>query len=120
MWVIPYGHAAQDDQDFIRNHPLLQGVPNVMVDRGRAGLAPMTATPNLLLYAGMDADNTPMLFGVDKFTGQEVGKVEIPGVSRYGMSSWMHNGHQYIIVQLQDGLAAFGLPAAMPQAGGGH
>jgi quinoprotein glucose dehydrogenase len=120
MWVIPYGHAPQEAQDFIRNHPLLQGVPNVMVDRGRAGLAPMTATPNLLLYAGMDADNQSMLFAIDKMTGEEVGAVEIPGVSRYGMSSWTHNGHQYIIIQLQDGLAAFGLPAAMPQAGGGH
>jgi quinoprotein glucose dehydrogenase len=120
MWVIPYGHAAQEAQDFIRNHPLLQGVPNVMVDRGRAGLAPMTATPNMLLYAGVDADNQPMLFGIDKLTGEEIGAVEIPGVSRYGMSSWTHNGHQYIIVQLQDGLAAFGLPAAMPQAGADH
>jgi hypothetical protein len=36
------------------------------------------------------------------------------------MSSWEHNGHQYIIVQLTDGLAAFGLPAAMPQAGVAH
>jgi hypothetical protein len=36
------------------------------------------------------------------------------------MSSWEHNGHQYIIVQLQDGLAAFGLPAAMPAAGDAH
>jgi quinoprotein glucose dehydrogenase len=120
LWVIPYGEAPQQEQDFIRNHPLLQGVPNVMVNRGRAGLAPMTTTPNLLLYAGQTADNTPMLFAIDKMTGQQVGAVEIPGQSRYGMSSWEHNGHQYIIVQLTDGLAAFGLPAAMPQAGVAH
>ena len=43
-----------------------------------------------------------------------------PDATRYGMSSWEHNGHQYIIVQLTDGLAAFGLPAAMPQAGDDH
>ena len=118
LWVIPYGEAPQAQQDLIRNHPLLQGVPNVMVDRGRGGLAPMTATPNLLLYAGQTADNQATLFAIDKMTGERVGQVEIPGLSRYGMSSWEHNGHQYIIVQLQDGLAAFGLPAAMPESSG--
>jgi len=120
LWVIPFGDAPQDDQDLIRNHPLLQGVPNVMVNRGRAGLAPMTVTPNMLLYAGQTADNQAVLFGIDKLTGERVGQVEIPGQSRYGMSSWEHNGHQYIIIQLQDGLAAFGLPAAMPQSSGGY
>jgi len=120
LWVIPYGDARQDQQDFIRNHPLLQGLSNVMVNRGRAGLAPMTVTPNMLLAAGQLADDTPVLFGIDKMTGERIGAVEIAGMSRYGMSSWEHNGHQYIIIQLQDGLAAFGLPAAMPQASGGH
>jgi hypothetical protein len=91
-----------------------------MVNRGRAGLAPLTVTPNMLLAAGQLADDTPVLFGIDKMTGERIGAVEIPGISRYGMSSWEHNGHQYIIIQLQDGLAAFGLPAAMPQASGGH
>ncbi len=61
-----------------------------------------------------------MIFAVDKETGTRVGELEIPGITRYGMSSWTHNGHQYIIVQLQDGLAAFGLPAAMPAAGDAH
>src|SRR5688572_10732700 len=28
MWVIPYGDAPQAQQDAIRNHPLLKGVPN--------------------------------------------------------------------------------------------
>jgi glucose dehydrogenase len=116
MWVIPSADAPQAEQDMIRNHPLLQGVPNVMVNRGRSYLAPMTATPNMLLAASQRADNTPVLRGIDKRTGQTLGEIELPGLSRYGMSSWEHNGHQYIIVQLQDGIAAFGLPAAMPQA----
>jgi quinoprotein glucose dehydrogenase len=116
LWVMPNGDAPQADQDMIRNHPLLRGVPNVMVNRGRAALAPLTVTPSLLLAAGQTADNDPYLFAIDKFTGERVGQVPIPGISRYGMSSWEHNGHQYIIIQLQDGIAAFGLPAAMPQA----
>jgi hypothetical protein len=36
------------------------------------------------------------------------------------MSSWEHNGHQYIIIQLSDGIAAFGLPAAVPGAAAAH
>ena len=63
---------------------------------------------------------SPVLRGIDKRTGRILGEVEIPGISRYGMSSWEHNGHQYIIIQLQDGIAAFGLPAAVPQAGAAH
>jgi glucose dehydrogenase len=120
LWTIPNGDASQEDQDFIRNHPLLQGVPNVMVNRGRGGHSAMVVSPNLLFASGMDADNQPMLFAIDKATGERVGAIEIPGVTRYGMSSWEHNGHQYVIVQLQDGLAAFGLPAAIPEAGDAH
>jgi quinoprotein glucose dehydrogenase len=122
MWVIPSADAPQAEQDMIRNHPLLRGVPNIgqIANRGRSYLAPMTVTPNMLLAASQRADNTPVLRAIDKRTGRILGEVELPGISRYGMSSWVHNGHQYIIIQLQDGLAAFGLPAAMPQAGAAH
>ena len=69
----------------------------------------MTATPTLLLATGQTADGTPSLFGIDKATGERVGSVEIPGISRYGMSSWVHEGEQYIMIQLSDGLAAMKL-----------
>jgi quinoprotein glucose dehydrogenase len=120
LWVVPSADAPQEEQDMIRSHPLLQGVQNVMVNRGRSYLAPMTVTPNLLLAASVDAANEPVLRGIDKRTGATLAEIPLPGISRYGMSSWEHNGHQYIIVQLQDGIAAFGLPAAMPQAGDAH
>jgi quinoprotein glucose dehydrogenase len=118
LWVIPNGDATQAEQNMIRNHPLLQGVPNIeaIANRGRGGHAAMVVSPNLLFASGVTADNEAHLFAIDKQTGQRVGQIPIPGQSRYGMSSWEHNGHQYIIVQLQDGIAAFGLPAAMPQA----
>jgi glucose dehydrogenase len=122
LWVIPTGDASQEEQDRIRNHPLLQGLnlPESVYNPGRGGHATMTVTPNMLLATGINVDGQPSLFGIDKMTGQRVGQVEIPGLARYGMSSWTHNGHQYVIIQLSDGIAAFGLPAAMPQAGGGH
>ena len=109
LWVIPNGDASQEEQDLIRNHPLLEGVDGVEVNRGRAGGTAMVVTPTMLMAGGRTADNTPYLFGIDKRTGERLGAVEIPGVTRYGMSSWMHEGTQYVIVQLQGGLVALAL-----------
>ncbi|NIP79480.1 MAG: hypothetical protein GWM90_09795 [Gemmatimonadetes bacterium] len=115
--MIPNGDAPQDEQDFIRSHPLLQGLDleESAYNRGRPGQATLVASPTLLFVTGMTADDAPSLFAVDKETGERVGQVELPGFPRYGMSSWEHDGHQVILVQLSDGLAAFGLPAAMPR-----
>ena len=110
LWVIPNGDAPQEQQDAIRNHPLLQGVDDVMVNRGRSGLAAMVVTSTLLLASGQTADGTWNLFAIDKQTGGRVGAVELPGPTRYGMSSWVHEGKQYVMIQLSDGLAAMALP----------
>ena len=70
----------------------------------------MVVTPTLLLAAGQTADGAWNLFAIDKQTGERVGAVPIPGSSRYGMSSWVHEGKQYVIIQLAEGLAAMALP----------
>ena len=106
LWVIPHGDAPEEQQELFRNHPLLQGIEDVPMNPGRLGQAAMLATPTLLLASGQTSDGTPHLFAIDKQTGERVGAVEIPGISRYGMSSWVHEGRQYVIVQLEDGLAA--------------
>ena len=110
LWMIPNGDAPQQQQDAIRDHPLLQGVEGVDVNRGRGGHSTMVASPTLLFASGQTADGTWSLFAIDKETGERVGAVELPGSTRYGMSSWMHEGKQYIIIQLNDGLAAMALP----------
>jgi len=110
LWMIPNGDSSMEDQEEMRNHPLLQGVDGVMVNRGRGGTTAMTVTPNLLFTSGITADGTSSLFAIDKRTGERVGSVEIPGVTRYGMSSWTHDGKQYVIIQLGGGLAALALP----------
>ena len=69
----------------------------------------MVVTPNLLLASGQTADNQWHLFAIDKRTGERVGAIEIPGGTRYGMSSWVHEGEQHVIIQLDDGLAAFAI-----------
>ena len=111
MWTIPHGDAPEEDQAAIRDHPLLAGVPDVPTNMGRRGHAAMTATPTLLLASGQTSDGTPHLFAIDKATGERVGQVELPGISRYGMSSWVHDGRQYIMIQLSNGLAALALPS---------
>ncbi len=110
LWTIPNGDATEDEQEFLRTHPLLQGLSEIPSNPGRVGSAVMVATPSLLMASGQTSDGTWNLFAIDKRTGERVGSVEIPGSTRYGMSSWTHKGKQYVIIQLADGLAAMGLP----------
>jgi quinoprotein glucose dehydrogenase len=111
LWVTPNGDAPQAQQDLIRSHPLVQGLDGVEVNRGRGGSAAMLVTPTMLVAGGQTADGTPHVFAIDKRTGDRLGAVEIPGLTRYGMSSWMHEGKQYVVIQLRDGLAALALPS---------
>ncbi len=113
LWVIPNGEAPQAQQDFIRNHPLLQGVPNVEVNRGRGGHSAMLATSTLLVASGMTADNTPHLFAIDKATGERVGQVATPLQGGYGLMTYMHEGKQYIVLPVNGGYTALALPDAM-------
>lgn len=104
LWMIPVG----DTPDRIRNHPALAGVE--LGNTGTGALAPMTVTPNMLLYAGLGAGDTPYLFAIDKMTGEEIGRVEVPANSNFGMSSYMHNGKQYVMLQTGSTLTAVALP----------
>ena len=74
------------------------------------GTAPMLATATLLLYPGQTADNQTVLFALDKATGERVGQVATRGAGRYGMMTYVHEGKQYIVVQLPTGLQALALP----------
>lgn len=112
---IPTGETP----DRIRNNPALEGVD--IGDTGSGNQVPMVTTANLLIYSDTDRDGeTALLFAVDKKTGEEVGRIEVPARSRYGMSSWMHDGHQYIILQTGSKLTAVAMPGALPASGGGH
>jgi quinoprotein glucose dehydrogenase len=107
---MPYGDAPQAQQDLIRNHPLLKGVPNVNPNLGRTGMGGLMVTATMLLAPGQTADGGNHLFAIDKRTGQRLAKLPIGGLSRYGMMTYMHQGKQYIVVQLANGLQAFALP----------
>jgi quinoprotein glucose dehydrogenase len=59
----------------------------------------MVVTRNLLMYAADATDGTPQLFAVDKASGKQVGKVEVPDQSSYGMMTYVHEGKQYVLLQ---------------------
>ncbi len=104
LWMIPVG----DTPDRIKNHPALAGID--IGQTGNGSLAPMTVTANMLLYAGLGSDETPYLFAIDKMTGREIGRVQVPEDSGYGMSSYVHKGKQYVMLQTGSTLTAVALP----------
>ena len=108
---IAFRIPAGETPDRVRNNPALEGVE--VGDTGSGRAPSMVATANMLIYASIDHDGSPLLYAVDKQTGEELGRIEIPGEVRYGMSSWMHDGHQYVILQSGSKLVAMALPAAL-------
>ena len=69
----------------------------------------MVASPTLLFASGQTADGAWKLLPstANRRTGGSGGS---PWINEIRMSSWMHEGKQYIIIQLNDGLAAMALP----------
>lgn len=112
---IPTGETP----DRIRNNPALAGVD--IGDTGTGNQVPMVVTKNLLIYSDLDHDGTTaLLYAIDKKTGEEVGRIEVPARSRYGMSSWKHDGHQYIMLQTGGKMTAMAMPAARAEGGAAH
>ncbi len=108
VWAIPNG----DTPDRIKNHPALQGVdlPNTGVQSH-----PVTMVTETLLVTAEGGAGQPVLHALDKATGERLGTVELPATGRYGMMSYMHEGRQYIVVQVSSpnypgALAALRLP----------
>jgi quinoprotein glucose dehydrogenase len=61
------------------------------------------------MYAADASDGTPHLYAVDKASGREVGKVEVPDQSSYGMMTYMHDGKQYVVLQTGSKLTTMAL-----------
>ena len=92
LWWIPNG----DTPDHIKNHPALKGLnlPNT----GQQAHAVMMTTRTLLITA--PAGTAPFLYAVDKKTGKRLGTVKLPAPGQYGMMGYLHQGKQYIVVQI--------------------
>ena len=93
LWRIPNG----DTPDRIKNHAALVGV-----DLPPTGVQshPVTMVTGTLLIHAEGINGHPLLHAVDKRTGEKLGTVELPALGQYGMMTFMHEGNQYIVVQV--------------------
>jgi len=104
LWYVPIGDTPRN----VLEHPAVSSGPDPRTGSGRQ--AALFATPGMVVYAGHNSDNDPHLFAIDKATGEELGRVEIPASNRYGMMTYEHDGRQYIVVNANGGNFAMVLP----------
>lgn len=112
-WMIPTGETPARYQRVFDE----AGAENVG-NTGTGAMVPMVVTQNMLIYSDAASDGTPTLWAIDKASGEIIGEIEAPARSGYGMSSWVHDGHQYIMLQTGSKLTAMALPAAQADASG--
>ena len=93
LWWIPNG----DTPDRIKNHAALEGV-----DLPQTGVTshPLTMVTGSLLLHAEGVAGQPVLHALDKRTGEQLGTVELPAPGQYGMMTFLHDGQQYIVVQV--------------------
>jgi quinoprotein glucose dehydrogenase len=104
LWYIPVGETPEA----VLEHPQLKDLDIPNTGTGKA--APMVVTKSLLMYAAEASDGTPQLYAVDKASGRQVGKVEVPDQSSYGMMTYVHDGRQYVLLQTGSKLSTLALP----------
>ena len=93
LWATPNG----DTPERIRNHPALQGVE--LPNTGGTSRAITMPTQTLLLTAE-GAGGASVLHALDKMTGERLGTLQLPAPGQYGMMGYMHQGQQYVVVQI--------------------
>lgn len=113
VWSLPVGQTSER----IRNHPLLAGVdiPNA----GGAGWSIQMVMGDLLVQTRALSWGTTQirpdapleLHARDKMTGEILGTIDLPAPGQYGMMTYMHEGKQYIVVQV--GSVQTGFPGAL-------
>ena len=109
LWWVPIGEAS----DRMQRHPALQGVDLTGVGGGARAVSMVAGS---LLVSTRGSNGPAVLDARDKLTGELVGTADLPAPGQYGMMTYMHEGHQYIVVQVarggsfQGSLAALRLP----------
>ena len=91
LWRIPNGQTPE----WIRNHPLLQGIE--VGNTGARSHATKLVTSTLLMY-GEGRGAAPVFRAVDKMTGEELGRMDLPGSTLTAPMSYMHDGVQYVVM----------------------
>ena len=93
LWWIPIGTTPQA----VSNHPLLRG-RDLGPTGGNSDSIQMVAGSLLLATEG--SAGPPVLNAHNKETGQKLGTVKLPAAGQYGMMSYVHEGKQYVVVQI--------------------
>jgi quinoprotein glucose dehydrogenase len=111
-WRIPNGETPER----IKNHPALKGVD--IGNTGQNSHANLLVTRTLLFY-GEGRGGDRYFRALDKQTGKEISKVELPAQTNTAPMTFFHNGNQYIVVAVGSGnvapeFVALGLPGARP------
>jgi quinoprotein glucose dehydrogenase len=114
LWRVPNG----DTPASVRNHPALKGVKLPVT--GKDTHATVLVTRSALFY-GEGRGGDPLLHVLDKKTGRELAKVEIPATTNTAPMTYMHRGRQYIVLSVAGRghpaeLVALALPAKEPDA----
>ena len=114
LWWVPIGEAS----DFMKRHSALQGVDLSGVGGGARAVSMVTGS---LLLTTQGSNGPAVLDARNKLTGELVGTVELPAAGQYGMMTYMHEGQQYIVVQVAQGGSFQGALAALKlPSGDGH
>ena len=103
LWRLPIGETP----DRISQNAALEGIDIGETGTGRN--AQMLVTKTAFIYTSQFADGTPALFFVEKQTGEQIGAVEMPGMVNYGISTYVHEGTQYILLQTGSKLTTMAL-----------
>lgn len=93
LWWIPIGQTPQA----VSNHPMLRGRDLGETGGGSESIQMVTAS---LLLATEGSNGRPLLNAYDKKTGKRLGTVKLPAAGQYGMMSYLHEGKQYVVVQI--------------------
>jgi quinoprotein glucose dehydrogenase len=109
MWQIPNGDTPEN----VRDHPALQGVE--LPNTGKNSHANILTTRTLMIY-GEGRGQDPILHAVDKRTGREVGRLEIPATTNTAPMSYLPDGRQFIILAVAGtGVEAEFVALALPR-----
>ena len=94
LYWVPIGETPEQ----VKNRAAEAGID--LPNTGGGSQAILMVTGSLLLTSEALADNHPVLSARDKATGELLGSVELPTAAQYGLMTYLHEGQQYIVVQI--------------------
>jgi quinoprotein glucose dehydrogenase len=98
--------AVGPTPEYMTTHPMLRGLD--LPELGGNGWSIQMVTGDLLVQAQAlsqggaqyEPDAPLELHARDKYTGEILASVPLPAPAQYGMMTYMHDGQQYIVVQI--------------------